>query len=108
LAVLLITFGKSLLRRDLDVKNRNSTAPCTPDSTANAKERKGNVNVKVSKDITNTNTADRSAYTSDSLRTEQLHSLHLNKALSRTIPPAGPAHHKKGLQASVLTALFSS
>jgi hypothetical protein len=97
--VLLIAFGNSLLKQELEAMNRNSTAPCTPDSTANAKERKGNVNVKVNKDITNTNTADRSAYTSDSLRTEQLHSLHLNKALSQTIPPAGPAHHKKGLQA---------
>ena len=58
-------------------------------STANAKETKGNVNVKVNKDITNTNTADLSACTSDSLRTEQLSALRFNDALGRIIPPAG-------------------
>jgi len=57
-------------------------------STATAKETKGNVNVKVSKYLTNTNTADLSASSSDSLRTEQLKSLHFNDALSRIIPPA--------------------
>lgn len=61
----------------------------TANSTAIAKETKGNVNVKVSKDLTNTNTADRSASFSDSLRTEQLKSLHFSDALSRIIPPAG-------------------
>ena len=55
-----------------------------------AKERKGNV--KVSKDLTNTNTADHSAFTSDSLRTgsatgQQLSSLRFNDALGRIIPP---------------------
>ena len=58
---------------------------------ANAKETKGNVNVKVSKDLTNT--ADRSISSSDSLRTvsatgEQLRALYFNDALSRIIPPA--------------------
>jgi uncharacterized protein YdaU (DUF1376 family) len=66
-------------------KRRHSTS--TANSTADAKERKGNE--KVSKDITNTNTADHSAYSSDSLRTEQLRSLHFNDTLSRIIPPAG-------------------
>ena len=65
----------------------------TANSTANAKETKGNVNVKESKDLTNTNTADLSASSSDSLRTglatgEQLKALHFNDALSRLIPPA--------------------
>ena len=58
-------------------------------STATAKETKGNVNVKVSKYLTNTNTADLSASSSDSLRTEQLRALHFNDALSRIIRPAG-------------------
>jgi uncharacterized protein YdaU (DUF1376 family) len=60
-----------------------------PNGVAIAKERKGNVNVKVSKDITNTNTADLSACTSDSLRTEQHKALRFLDALSRLIPPAG-------------------
>jgi len=54
-----------------------------PNGVAIAKERKGNV--KVSKDITNT--ADLSACTSDSLRTEQYSALRFNDALSRLIPP---------------------
>lgn len=62
-----------------------------PNRVANAKETKGNVNV--SKDITNSNTADRSISPSDSLRTgsatgEQLRALYFNDALSRIIPPA--------------------
>lgn len=62
----------------------------TANSTAIAKETKGNVNVKVSEDFTNTNTntTDLSASSSDSLRTEQLRGLHFNDALSRLIPPA--------------------
>ena len=61
-----------------------------PNGVAIAKETKGNV--KVSKDITNTNTADLSACTSGSLRTgsatgEQLSALRFNDALSRLIPP---------------------
>jgi uncharacterized protein YdaU (DUF1376 family) len=60
----------------------------TANSTANAKETKGNVNVKVSEDLTNTNTADLSASSSDSLRSEQLKALHFSDALSRIIPPA--------------------
>ena len=57
-----------------------------------AKETKGNV--KVSKDLTNTNTADHSVSSSDSLRTgsatgEQLRALRFNDALGRIIPPAG-------------------
>lgn len=58
----------------------------TANSTAIAKETKGNV--KVSEDFTNTNTTDLSASSSDSLRTEQLRGLHFNDALSRLIPPA--------------------
>lgn len=63
----------------------------TANSTAIAKEMKGNVNVKVSKDLTNT--ADRSVSSSDLLRTgsatgEQLRALHFNDVLSRIIPPA--------------------
>lgn len=59
-------------------------------STANAMETKGNVNVN--EDFTNTNTADRSACTSDSLRSgsatgQQLNALRFNDALSRIIPP---------------------
>jgi uncharacterized protein YdaU (DUF1376 family) len=54
-----------------------------PNGVAIAKETKGNV--KVSKDITNT--ADLSAITSDSLRTEQHSALRFNDALSRLIPP---------------------
>jgi uncharacterized protein YdaU (DUF1376 family) len=50
-----------------------------------AKERKRNE--KVSKDITNTNTADQSAITSDSLRNPQLNALRFIEALSREIPP---------------------
>jgi uncharacterized protein YdaU (DUF1376 family) len=60
------------------------------DNTADAKERKRNE--KVSKDITNTNTADQSAITSDSLRggratAEQQKALCFIDALSRLIPP---------------------
>ena len=58
----------------------------TTNSTATAKETKGNVNVRVSKDLTNT--ADRSISSSDSLHTTQLRELHFNDALSRIIPPA--------------------
>jgi uncharacterized protein YdaU (DUF1376 family) len=63
----------------------------TANSTANAKETKGNVNVKVSKDLPNT--TDCSISSSDSLRTglatgEQLKALHFNDALIRIIPPA--------------------
>jgi hypothetical protein len=47
--------------------------------------RKGNVNVKVSKDITNT--ADHSAITSDSLRDSQLNALRFTQALAGLIPP---------------------
>ena len=59
-------------------------------STATAKETKGNVNVKESKDLTNT--TDLSTSSSDSLRTglatgEQLRSLYFYDALSRFIPP---------------------
>jgi uncharacterized protein YdaU (DUF1376 family) len=54
-------------------------------STADAKERKGNE--KVSKDITNTNSADYSAITSDSLRNPQLNALRFIEARSRLIPP---------------------
>jgi uncharacterized protein YdaU (DUF1376 family) len=63
----------------------NSTA----NNTANAKETKGNVNVKESKDLTNTNTPDHSASSSDSLRKEKVKSknmslyLCLGQALSR-------------------------
>ncbi len=69
-------------------KRQHSTS--TLGSTANAKERKGNE--KVSKDITNTNTADLSAITSDSLRTglatgQQHSALRFNDALGRIIPP---------------------
>ncbi len=67
-------------------KRQHSTS--IANSTANAEETKGNVNVKVSKDLTNTNTADLSASSSDSLRSEQLKALHFNDALSRIIPPA--------------------
>ena len=56
-----------------------------PNVVAIAKETKGNV--KVSKDITNTNTADLSAITSDSLRGQQHSALRFNDALSRLIPP---------------------
>jgi uncharacterized protein YdaU (DUF1376 family) len=63
-------------------KRRHSTS--IANSTANAKETKGNV--KVSDDLTNT--ADHSACTSDSLRIEQLRALHFNDALCRVIPPA--------------------
>lgn len=55
------------------------------DSTAYAKERKRNE--KVSKDITNTNSADQSAFASDSLRNPQLNALRFIEALSRVIPP---------------------
>ncbi|MBN2592940.1 MAG: hypothetical protein JXA81_05475, partial [Sedimentisphaerales bacterium] len=50
-----------------------------------AKERKRNE--KVSKDITNTNSADYSAITSDSLRNPQLNAIRFIEALSRLIPP---------------------
>jgi hypothetical protein len=66
-------------------KRQHSTS--IADSTADAKERKGNE--KVSKDITNTNSADYSAITSDSLRNPQLNALRFIEALSRLIPPAG-------------------
>ena len=64
-----------------------------PNRVANAKETRGNVNVKVSKDLTNTNTADRSISSSDSLRTgsatgDQVRALYFSEALSRIIPPA--------------------
>jgi len=56
-----------------------------PNGVAIAKERKRNE--KISKDITNTNTADHSAITSDSLRNPQLNALRFLEALSRVIPP---------------------
>jgi len=53
-----------------------------------AKETKRNVNVKIRKDITNTNTSDLSLSSSDSLRTEQQYSaLRFNDALSQLIRP---------------------
>ena len=64
-------------------KRRHSTSIAV--STADAKERKRNE--KVSKDITNTNTADLSAITSDSLRHSQSNALRFINALSRLIPP---------------------
>ncbi|OHB83356.1 MAG: hypothetical protein A2Z38_04920 [Planctomycetes bacterium RBG_19FT_COMBO_48_8] len=72
--------------------NRRWGGHSHPNGVAIAKETKGNVNVKVSKDLTNTNTADQSACTSDSLRSglatgEQLSALRFNDALSRIIPP---------------------
>ena len=56
-----------------------------PNGVAIAKDRKRNE--KVSKDITNTNTADHSAYSSGSLRNPQLNALRFIDALSRVIPP---------------------
>ncbi|MBN2593759.1 MAG: hypothetical protein JXA81_09650 [Sedimentisphaerales bacterium] len=56
-----------------------------PNGDAIAKERKRNE--KVSKDITNTNSADHSAITSDSLRNSQSNALRFIDALSRLIPP---------------------
>ncbi|MHC4206196.1 MAG: hypothetical protein ACYSTT_16215, partial [Planctomycetota bacterium] len=61
-----------------------------PNGDAIAKERKRNE--KVSKDITNTNTADHSVSSSDSLRgdsatDQQIRALHFHDALSRLIPP---------------------
>lgn len=56
-----------------------------PNGVPVAKERKRNV--RVSKDIKNTNTADHSAITSDSLRNRQLNALSFIEALSRLIPP---------------------
>jgi uncharacterized protein YdaU (DUF1376 family) len=57
----------------------------SPNGVAIAKERKRNE--KVSKDITNTNSADFSAITSDSLRHSQSNALRFIDALSRVIPP---------------------
>ena len=57
-------------------------------STPIAKETKRNVNVKIRKDITNTNTSDLSLSSSDSLRTEQQYSaLRFSDALNQLIPP---------------------
>jgi uncharacterized protein YdaU (DUF1376 family) len=61
-----------------------------PNGVAIAKERKRNE--KVSKDLTNTNTADRSVSSSDSLHSDsatdqQIRALHFHDALSRIIPP---------------------
>jgi len=56
-----------------------------PNGVAVAKEMKRNE--KVSKDITNTNTADHSAITSDSLRDSQLNALRFTEALAGIIPP---------------------
>ena len=63
-----------------------------PNRDAIAKERKRNE--KVSKDITNTNSADHPAFTSNSLRNPQLNALRFIEALSRVIPPADSV--KKG------------
>ena len=80
-------------RGGLSTAKKRQHSISTANSTANAKETKGNVNVKVSEDLTNTNTADLSACTSDSLRTglatgEQHKALYFNDALCRLIPPA--------------------
>jgi len=77
-------------RGGLSAARKRQQSTSIADSTAIAKEREGNV--KVSKDLTNTNTADRSACTSDSLRTgsttgQQLSALRFNDALGRIIPP---------------------
>jgi uncharacterized protein YdaU (DUF1376 family) len=64
-------------------KRQHSTG--TACGTAGAMERKRNE--KVSEDLTNTNTADQSAITSDSLRNPQLNALRFIEALSRLIPP---------------------
>ncbi len=77
-------------RGGLSAARKRQQSTSIADSTAIAKEREGNV--KVSKDLTNTNTADHSACTSDSLRTgsttgQQLSALRFNDALGRIIPP---------------------
>jgi uncharacterized protein YdaU (DUF1376 family) len=64
-------------------KRQHSTS--IADSTADAKERKRNE--KLSKDITNTNSADYSAISSDSLRNSQSNALRFIEALSKVIPP---------------------
>jgi uncharacterized protein YdaU (DUF1376 family) len=56
-----------------------------PNGVAIAKERKRNE--KGSKDITNTNSADQTAITSDSLRHSQSNALRFIDVLSRIIPP---------------------
>jgi len=83
--------GNSLSMRELEESKRDSTAPAQ--LIAQLPLRKGNVNVKVSKDLTNT------ASSSDSLRTglatgEQHKALRFNNALSQIIPPAGRAGYK--------------
>jgi len=66
-------------------QHSTSTAYRTAGSTTDAKERKRNE--KLSKDITNTNTSDHSAYSSGSLRCSQLNAFRFTEALSRLIPP---------------------
>jgi hypothetical protein len=82
----------SLLTRELEATKRDSSALAQLTGLLIAQLTLRKRNEKVSKDITNTNTADQSAYTSDSLRTglatgEQLSALRFNDALSRLIPP---------------------
>lgn len=64
-------------------KKQHSTG--TAYGTADAKERKRNE--KVSKDITNTNTADQSAFNSDSLRDSHLNALRFYEVLAGIIQP---------------------
>jgi len=93
--MLFIASGNSLLKRELEVPKRDSIAA----AQLITQETKVNVKVKVSKDITNTNTAERCSfffgfashwlgYRSEASRAA------FNDALSRMIPPAGRAGKK--------------
>ena len=62
-----------------------------PNGVAIAKERKRKE--KLSKDITNTNSADFSSYSSASLRGSQMNALRFIDALSRLIPPRNRSDH---------------
>ena len=75
------------LRGGLSTAKKRWHSGGSANSTAITKETKGNVNEKVSKDLTNT--ADHSAITSDSLHSEQHKALRFIEALSRLIPPRG-------------------
>ena len=72
---------------------RHGSAISNDNGGATAKERKGNVNEKESKDITNSNTSEHSFSVSNSVRPRadsadfQIRALAFNEALHRTIPP---------------------
>jgi uncharacterized protein YdaU (DUF1376 family) len=78
-------FRQLCARAGLKGASKRWSGHSNPNGVATAKERKRKE--KLSKDITNTNSADHLAYSSDSHRGSQLNALRFTEALSRLIRP---------------------